>query len=85
MEDNTFLVFSFSSTKYAIASEAAVSKIEARLIPIPPEISAGCGLALRANIDDKEKILKLLQNANIEYEGMYILNIKDKKRTALKV
>lgn len=85
MENNTFLVFSFSSTKFAIASEAAVSEIEARLIPIPPEISAGCGLALKANIDDKEKILELLQKANIEHEGIYILNIKDKKRTAVKI
>lgn len=48
-EKKAYRVLAFHNTSEAMAFEkqAAVLGIEGRLIPIPGEISAGCGLAWR--------------------------------------
>lgn len=53
---------------------------EARLIPLPPEISAGCGLVLRVNEEDIKMASRLLTEAEIPYTGIYLLKIETNKR-----
>ncbi len=85
MSAETFAVFSFSSSHYAIAAEAATkAKEEARLIPLPPEISAGCGLVLRVGEKSVRNTAKLLRQAEIPYEEIYKLTVENKKRSAEK-
>jgi Protein of unknown function (DUF3343). len=86
MKDENFGVFSFTSTHYAIAAERTLSKTEGtRLIPIPPEIYAGCGLALRTKADGIKTAAEVLAAEQIPYEGIYTLSIKNKKRTIGKI
>ncbi len=81
MADNIYGIFSFESSHYAIAAEQAVSQFaEARLVPIPPELSAGCGLALRVSYENIEKIIKCLNKNEIYYEDAKKLEIKNRKR-----
>ncbi|EMB27741.1 DUF3343 domain-containing protein [Treponema denticola] len=53
---------------------------EARLIPLPPEISAGCGLVLRVNEEGIKMTSRLLTKAEIPYTGTYLLKIETNKR-----
>lgn len=53
---------------------------EARLIPLPPEISAGCGLVLRVNEEGIKKASRLLSEAEIPCTGTYLLKIETNKR-----
>ena len=53
---------------------------EARLIPLPPEISAGCGLVLRVNEEGIKMASRLLSEAEIPYTGTYLLKIETNKR-----
>ena len=53
---------------------------EARLIPLPPEISAGCGLVLRVNEEGIKMASRLLTEAEIPYTGIYLLKIETNKR-----
>ncbi|MGI5067750.1 DUF3343 domain-containing protein [Treponema denticola] len=53
---------------------------EARLIPLPPEISAGCGLILRVNEEGIKEASRLLNEAEIPYTGIYLLKIETNKR-----
>ena len=82
----TYGVFSFSSSHHAIAAEAVTADAvsgrltEARLIPLPPEISAGCGLVLRVNEEGIKKASRLLSEAEIPYTGTYLLKIETNKR-----
>lgn len=46
-----------------------------RIIPVPREISAGCGLAWRDIPECKDKIQAFLKNKNIEYEDITIIKI----------
>ncbi|MGI5064492.1 DUF3343 domain-containing protein [Treponema putidum] len=85
----TYGLFSFSSSHHAIAAEAITADAvtasgenltEARLIPLPPEISAGCGLVLRVNEEGITKASSLLKGAEIPYTGTYLLKIENNKR-----
>ena len=62
------LVVAFNSTHDAIAYEAACEKIgtEGRLIPLPKEISAGCGLAWSAPPGTEQSLREVLQAEGIE-------------------
>lgn len=86
MQDEIFCVISFDSSHQAIAAEMAVTGLEgARLIPLPPEISEGCGLALRVNREDTDKAVHLLQTSGAAYQNVYSLTIKGSTRSATKM
>ena len=66
------LVVTFHTTADAIAFEKACkeNQIPGRMIPVPRELSAGCGLAWCADPSEKEPIETFLKNQKIEFEEM---------------
>ena len=86
MQNEVFCVISFDSAHQAIAAEMAVSGLSgARLIPLPPEISEGCGMALRVNREDAQKAVDLLAASGAAYQDVYTLTVHDADRTAVKL
>ena len=73
MEKKLVSVFTFDSTTYAInmEKEAKANNIPGRLIPLPGQIAAGCGLAWMSEISDKDKIIEFTKENNISYSGIY--------------
>lgn len=71
-----FLV-AFHTTTEALALEEAARRenVPGRLIPIPTQITAGCGLAWRMPVDEKEKMKILLTKCDLKYENIYELMI----------
>lgn len=71
------LIISFESTAHAMAVEEYCmgNGLPGRLIPVPKEITAGCGLAWKADITQKDELLKAFTRENIEYDGVYELMI----------
>ena len=67
------LVVTFHTTADAMAMEKACKerKTEGRLIPVPREISAGCGLAWCAPLTCREELKEVLQSVGIEEEEMH--------------
>ena len=61
------LIVAFHSTHDAMAFEdfCMTRGADGRLIPLPREISAGCGLAWSAPPDDEEGLKELLSAAGI--------------------
>ena len=47
------------------------NKIQHTLVSKPPKVTPGCGIAICFSKKDREKIVKLLQNEDIDYEGIY--------------
>lgn len=70
-----WLIVTFSTTAAAFQMESIAKSIglTGRLIPVPREISAGCGLAWRDEKDKQNEIKKCLEN--IEYEKIVLLTI----------
>lgn len=71
------LVIAFSTTTAAMAMEKRAQEmgIFGRLIPLPSEISAGCGLSWKTKPEEKEKILVFLEEEKLKWEAMYELEL----------
>ena len=67
------LIITFPTTTRAMAMEKACREAGApgRLIPVPREITAGCGLAWCAPTDSREALVHLMEERNIAFEQLY--------------
>lgn len=61
MLDSTYVIFSFKNFNDPTQALDMVKHLErARLIPLPPEVDAGCGHSLRILATDLPKALEIL-------------------------
>lgn len=67
------LVVTFDATAAAMAAEKYCLEegVPGRLIPVPREITAGCGLAWKAEVDQEEAVTAALEAAGIAYSGVH--------------
>ena len=67
------LVVTFNATAAAMAAEKYCLErgVPGRLIPVPREITAGCGLAWKAEVDQEEAVTAALEAAGIAYSGVH--------------
>ena len=67
------LIITFHTTTAAMAMENACKATGAngRLIPVPPSIDAGCGLAWCAEPASEYRLCAIMQQSGIDYQGMY--------------
>lgn len=67
------LVITFHTTTEAMAMEkyCRQSRLSGRLIPVPQQISAGCGMAWCAEPEERAKLQQELAQAGIDVEGFY--------------
>ena len=70
-------ILTFESTTQAMAADKfrIEKKLPGRLIPIPREITAGCGLCWKAVPQGREKVLETLQADGYHWEAEYILDL----------
>ena len=68
-----FAVIAFASTEQALAAEAMFTQrgLPGRMIPIPSQVSAGCGLAWCADLEQREVLKELMQSIRLEEEAMH--------------
>lgn len=70
-------VLTFSTTTYAIALQVACEKVGlvGRLIPLPSQVRAGCGLAWCCAPKDQEQVLKLAEIEGILVEECELIEL----------
>ena len=71
------LVVTFPSTSAAMACEelAGARGLPGRMIPVPGEVSAGCGLAWKAAPADRGLLESALAAAKVPVEAMSIVEL----------
>ena len=71
------LVITFSSTPEAIKMEKYCQEhqMSGRLIPIPSQITAGCGLAWKTEPEGREQWMEKLKEAGLSWEQMQIIDL----------
>ena len=71
------LVITFATTTQAMAMETFCAKqgLPGRLIPVPREITAGCGLSWKAQPQDKDVLLEAMAAAEMKWMECHILEI----------
>ena len=69
------VLLTFASTTRALIMEQEAAKAQApgRLVPIPVQISAGCGMAWMAPQEARLELLALTKEHGIEVEAVYEL------------
>ena len=67
------LVITFHTTAEAIAMETVCRKedVPGRLIPVPRQISAGCGLAWCVPAEERRALLDALESGGLAYEAVH--------------
>ncbi|MBR4313353.1 MAG: DUF3343 domain-containing protein [Lachnospiraceae bacterium] len=72
IEKKLSLVISFNKTVDAMAVEEYCLKnnVSGRLIPLPKEISAGCGLAWKCDVSQADEMKKVFKELNVEFDKM---------------
>ena len=69
------VVFTFHTTTDAMAAESLCKDLGGRMIPVPGEITADCGLAWCAAPEQEETLTNALYTAGIPVQGVYRLMI----------
>ena len=71
------LVITFATTTQAMAMEkfCQAQGLPGRLIPVPREITAGCGLSWKAEPSQKEALESALARHDMKWQEMHIMEI----------
>lgn len=71
------VVFTFPTTTDAMQMESLCKarKLGGRMIPVPGEITADCGLAWCAEPEQEEALLAAMETAGIVSQGVYRLMV----------
>lgn len=71
------LIITFATTTQAMAMEkfCAQQGLPGRLIPVPREITAGCGLSWKAEPEDKELLTTALSDGGLKWAECHILEV----------
>ena len=71
------LIVTFHTTTAAMAMEKLCTEgqVPGRLIPVPRDITAGCGMAWCAPVEAREAVEKAARDAGIETAGWYELMV----------
>lgn len=71
------LVITFDSTTQAMAAEQFCTEhgLPGRVIPVPRQISAGCGLSWKADPAAKESLLAAMEAAGLHWADSQVIEI----------
>lgn len=71
------LVLTFPTTAAAMACEELCGRagLPGRMIPVPGQISAGCGLAWKAAPQDQDALVSALTEAGVAVEGADVIEM----------
>ena len=74
-ERTTWLVVTFHTTAAAIGMEklCAAKGLPGRLIPVPRELTADCGMSWRAEVQDRAALAALTKAEGLETDDFYEL------------
>jgi hypothetical protein len=85
--ENIFLILTFDSTHHAMRAESILKdeKISIKTIPTPRDITLSCGLAIKASVLDKERIIKMNEDKTLDFKNLYEVSTMDNKRELKKI
>ena len=71
------LIITFDTTTQAMAMEKFCTQqnLPGRLIPVPREITAGCGLSWKALPEEKDLLISELTQAGMKWAKCHILEV----------
>jgi hypothetical protein len=82
MKSEKFLLLVSDSTHFVMQLEKLLQNYEicCRIIPLPSEVSAGCGLSIKVELEDSQKVDEIIQKEAIKVEKYIVEKVGLKKR-----
>ncbi len=82
-----FNIFTFDKTHDAISAEKMLKDggFNARVIPVPGDITAGCGLAIKVNEDEFKQVALALKDKGLITTGLYAVEKTGLKRNTIAI
>ena len=76
-EKKDTLVMTFHTTTQAMAAEkyCLANGLPGRIIPVPREITAGCGLSWKADPADRDQLTAAFTEAGLGWDEMHVIKI----------
>lgn len=76
MNNKEFGIITFEGTQHAIKAESDLLKkeIKTKTIPTPRDITLSCGLAIRIDVKDIDKIKDLYDSGYLKFKNLYSLS-----------
>lgn len=70
-----YSVVLFHSTAHAIRAEKVLqrARVSIKMIPTPRQLSSDCGMALRFDRSDEERVVVLLQENRVPVNGIHAI------------
>ena len=77
LKKKSTLIITFATTTQAMAMEKFCTRqnLPGRLIPVPREITAGCGLSWKALPEEKELLMSALTEAGMKWAECHIIEV----------
>lgn len=68
------IVLTFIGTHQAITAEKVLKEdnISLRVMALPSQIEAGCGLCIRVSVEEYERSMHILKQAQVQPEGSFL-------------
>lgn len=85
---NDFYLISFNSTHHAIRTEKLLEEAGMKILtlPTPREIAASCGLSIKFELEDKDKVNEIMKENSLERRGIFHITKDDSgERAAIKI
>ena len=75
IEKKEWLIVTFDTTTDAMRMEEEAKKagIPGRIIPLPTQISAGCGLSWRAEPETSDELTAFMKDQGITYDQIVVI------------
>lgn len=70
---NQYGYITFKSVSYAMKFETAIKSydIKIKIIPVPRSISSSCGMCVRFDLYEMDKLKSIIVKDNLEYDNIY--------------
>ncbi len=81
----SYLVITFESTHKAIKAEKQLESLEVEIIPTPRQLSANCGISIKARVEDLEKIKEKMSDSYGDMNQTYEVSQEDSTLTFKKL
>lgn len=85
--ETSYIIVVFRSRQHALAFKDTLTLygVKCSVISTPKELSLGCGLSVRFDAWNKEKVSKIIFENNINSNGMYSITIKNNVMKYIKI
>jgi predicted secreted protein len=68
-----YKIILFDSTNYVMMAESILKdeNVKMRVVPVPRDLSASCGVSIRIMAEDEPKVLEIFSKMGVTYKAIH--------------